>query len=98
MIWLVSRHHAALHWVLAQGLAVGRVVAHLDPTAVRAGDTVVGTLPVQSIADICSRGAHYLHLVLDLPEHMRGTELTLEQLDALGARLEQFRAERIHPS
>lgn len=98
MIWLVSRHAAALRWLQAQGQPVDRVVAHLEPTAVYAGDTVVGTLPIQAIADICSRGAHYLHLVLDLPEHMRGTELTLEQLDALGARLEQFRAERIHPS
>lgn len=65
-------------------------ITHLDPDTIQAGDTVLGTLPVNIAAEICDRGARYFHLSLDLPEELRGHELTVEQMDACGARLTPY--------
>lgn len=87
--WMVTRHPGALQWLQAQGLQ-GRCVPHLDPQQVGPGDRVIGTLPLHLVAAICERGAHYLHLSLDLTPELRGKELSAEQLGACGARLEAF--------
>jgi CRISPR-associated protein Csx16 len=92
--WFVSRHPGAREWAARRGIAVDRAVAHLDVAQVRAGDTVIGTLPVNLAAEVCACGARYLHLSLDLPEAMRGRELSAEELEGCGARLEPFVVER----
>lgn len=93
--WLVTRHPGALEWLSRRfDPASSHVVTHLDIDAIRAGDRVVGTLPVQAIAEVCAHGAVYLHLSFAMaPEH-RGRELSADDLDALGATLERFYAER----
>jgi CRISPR-associated protein Csx16 len=97
--WFVSRHPGALEWARRQGLAVDRWVPHLDPAEVAHGDTVAGTLPVQLAAEVCGRGARYLHLSLDLPPGERGRELDADTLARLGARLEPFEVTNgEHPS
>lgn len=88
--WFISRHPGAIEWVKAQALAVDRFVAHLDPAQVQAGDTVAGSLPVQLAAEICARGARYLHLSVDLPAEYRGRELSAQDLQRLHARLTPF--------
>lgn len=88
--WLVTRHAGALEWLQAQGFTEVRHVAHLDPALVAPGDRVIGTLPVHLAAAVCARGARYFNLSLDVPEHLRGRELTAAELDACGARLEAF--------
>ena len=88
--WFISRHPGALDWARRQGLAVDRWVPHLQPGDVSPGDTVAGTLPVQLAADVCARGARYLHLHVDLPPQDRGRELDAEELERLGARLEPY--------
>ncbi|MGH6627379.1 MAG: CRISPR-associated protein Csx16 [Burkholderiaceae bacterium] len=95
--WLVSRHPGAVEWARRQGVPIDRVVAHLSPADVRAGDTVIGTLPVNLAAAVCQSGAQYLHVSLELPAHLRGHELSADQLEALGARLEAFRIELLPP-
>jgi CRISPR-associated protein Csx16 len=90
-VWFVSRHAGAVEWARKQGLAVDRWVTHLDVGAVAAGDTVAGTLPVHLAAAVCARGARYLHLAVDLPAELRGSELAAEQLQALGCRLQGYR-------
>jgi CRISPR-associated protein Csx16 len=55
---------------------------------------VVGSLPVNLVADVCARGARYLHLSLDLPADARGIELTVETMRRYGARVEEYRVER----
>lgn len=88
--YFVSRHPGALLWMQHHGPAFDQHVAHLDTTQVRPGDCVIGTLPVNLAAQVCARQATYLHLSLDIPAQARGQELSAEQLQTLGATLQQF--------
>jgi len=93
--YFVSRHPGAVDWLHEQGLAVDRRVVHLDPAEVQAGDRVIGTLPVNLAAEVCVRGARYLHLSLDLPPAWRGRELSVDDMRACGARLEEYHVQRV---
>lgn len=88
--YLVTRHPGALHWMRAHGPAFDQHLTHLEPTSVQAGDTVIGTLPIQLAAQVCARGARYLHLTVDMPAQWRGQELSAEQLSAAQAHLQEF--------
>ncbi|WP_310460922.1 CRISPR-associated protein Csx16 [Sphaerotilus sp.] len=89
-LFFISRHPGAVEWARRQGLAVDHWLTHLDPAAVRPGDTVAGTLPIHLAAQVCARGGRYLHLSLDLSAHLRGRELSAEELVQAGARLEPY--------
>lgn len=90
----VTRHPGAVDWAARQGIAA-RMVAHLDTGTVGPGDTVMGTLPVHLVAEVCARGARYLHLSLDLPAEARGRDLSADEMVRFGARLTEYRAERV---
>jgi CRISPR-associated protein Csx16 len=94
-VWFVSRHPGAVEWAARQGLAVDRQVAHLEIGEVGEGDVVIGTLPVNLAAEVCARRARFLNLSLDLPPQARGRELTADELERYGARLEEYEARRI---
>lgn len=94
--WFVSRHPGAISWSQQQGLAIDRWVEHLDVAQVRAGDTVIGSLPVHLAADVCARGARYLHLVLAVPKDWRGRELSSEQMVNISAQLTAFYVAQLH--
>jgi CRISPR-associated protein Csx16 len=89
-VWFVSRHPGALEWAGRRGLTVDRFAAHLDPGHIQPGDTVIGSLPVNLAALVCHSGAKYLNLSVQLPAHLRGQELSADQLEALGAKLEEY--------
>lgn len=89
--FFLSRHPGAVEWARRQGLVVDHWVAHLDVLQVQPGDTVAGTLPVHLAAQVCARGALYLHLCVDVPPHRRGQEWSADELAQAGARLEGFR-------
>ncbi|MCX7627453.1 MAG: CRISPR-associated protein Csx16, partial [Methylophilaceae bacterium] len=89
-VWFVSRHVGAVEWAQRRGIRVDRWVPHLEVSDVAAGDTVIGTLPINLAAEVCTRGAVYLNLSLELPPEARGRELTADELDAYGARLERY--------
>ena len=89
--WFVSRHPGALEWIRRQGVAVDRMVPHLDPRDVGHGDTVIGTLPVNRAAELQARGARYVHLALELPPDWRGRELSADDMEAIGACLREYR-------
>ncbi len=93
--WLVSRHRGAIEWIKQQGVAIDRQVEHLDITQVKAGDSVIGTLPIQLAAQVCQLGARYLHLSVQLPFELRGKELDCATLKRLGASLEEFKVSRV---
>ncbi|RME81516.1 MAG: CRISPR-associated protein Csx16 [Zetaproteobacteria bacterium] len=91
--WFVTRHEGAVRWAQEKGIHVDRIVAHLDDAVleeIQPGDVVIGTLPLHLAAKVCEKGAKYLHLSLDLPPQARGRELTPEEMDRFGARLEAF--------
>ncbi len=88
--WFVSRHRGALAWAGQEGMHVDRQVEHLDTGDVQPGDIVIGSLPVQMAAEVCERGGRYFHLSLDLPQALRGRELSAEEMRACKARLEEF--------
>lgn len=82
-------------WAQRQALSIDRYVAHLATEQIKPGDTIIGSLPVNLAAAICARGARYLHLSMELPEHLRGQELSADQLESLGARLTAYRIEQV---
>ncbi|BCU08391.1 CRISPR-associated protein Csx16 [Allochromatium tepidum] len=96
--YFVSRHPGAHDWAAEEGFAVEAVIVHLDPALIQPGDRVIGSLPVNLAAEVCARGARYLHLSLDLPPELRGRELSTEQMRACGARIEEYRITRVEPT
>jgi len=88
--WFISRHPGAIEWAKLQHLAVDRFEPHLDITLINVGDTVIGSLPVNLAAQVCAAGATYLHLSVELPAELRGRELSADDLDRLGAKIEPF--------
>lgn len=93
-VWFVSRHPGALEWVRRNSTPFDRHVAHLDPNDVKAGDKVIGSLPVNLAAEVCTRGAEYWHLSLQLAPQDRGRELSASELLDYSATLEQFEIRR----
>lgn len=93
--WFVSRHPGAIEWARRHGVAFDRQAHHLDLGMVAAGDRVLGSLPVNMAAELCDRGAEYWHLSLRLLPEDRGRELTADDLDTGGARLERYRVEKL---
>lgn len=89
--YFITRHPGARAWVAEEGIPIDQVVEHLDPSVIRPGDWVVGTLPVNLAAEICERGGRYFHLALTLSRDSRGRELTPEQMRTHGARLQEYR-------
>lgn len=91
--YFVSRHERAHFWLKNQikrgriDLQIDHWLNHLDTGVIRSGDVVVGTLPFGDVIDIQARGGRYVALVLNLPEDMRGRELSATEMAAFGARL-----------
>jgi CRISPR-associated protein Csx16 len=50
--FFVSRHPGALEWAAQRGIPIDHQVEHLDVSAVRPGDSVIGTLPVNLAAGV----------------------------------------------
>lgn len=88
--FFITRHRGAVEWAQRHGLSIDRHIVHLDPAEVRPGDVVIGTLPVNLAAEVCARGARYLNLSLDLPPEARGRELSADDLERYGARIEEY--------
>lgn len=89
--YLITRHSGAKQWAEEEGIAVNEQLDHLELHRVRAGDVVIGSLPVNLAAEVCARGGRYFHLSLELPQEWRGRELAPEEMRRCGARLEEFR-------
>lgn len=87
---LITRHPGAIEWAARQGLQVDRQIAHLDPEEIQPGDVVIGTLPVNLAAQVCARGGRHFNLTLHLPPEARGRELSADELERYGARLEEY--------
>ena len=93
--FFISRHPGAVEWAARHDLQADVQLVHLEISRVGAGDTLLGTLPVNLAAEVCTRGARYINLTLNMPEAWRGRELSADDLDACSARLEEFIVERV---
>lgn len=78
-----------------KGIKIDRSVEHLDINEVQAGDVVLGTLPIDKVAEINARGARFLALCLDLNRSDRGRELTADDMDKCTSRLVEYTAKRL---
>lgn len=93
--YLITRHPGAKKWVARRGLKVDRLLDHLDPADIGPGDTVIGILPVNLAAEVCARGGRFFNLSLDLPPVARGRELSADEMERFGARIEEYTANKI---
>ncbi len=96
---LISRHPGAEDWMYDAGYPVmDRVIPHLtddDIAGLVPRDQVIGTLPVQMIADLTARGVEYRHIDMQVPAILRGQELSSLQMQACRAKLTRFCAVEI---
>lgn len=93
--YFISRHTGAIEWAKQQGIQIDEQQSHFNIEDTQPDDTIIGTLPISLIAEVCQRGGTYLHLSLDLPADMRGKELSAEDMQRYGARLEAYSAQKI---
>lgn len=88
--YFITRHPGAVEWAARQSIEVDKQIAHLDVEILQAGDWVLGTLPVNLAAIVCERGGRYFHLSLDIPQALRGADLSADQMTEFNSRLECF--------
>lgn len=93
-IHVISRHPAVSDWLADRNVFIDSVLPHLDLAQIRPGDVVIGDLPVHQAAEVCWLGARYVHVALDLAPRQRGAELSVQDMDAAGARLEEYWLEK----
>ena len=89
--YAVTRHAGAKLWLSAH-FKIDQYLDHLSLDVLRKGDVVVGMLPVHTVAQLGEMSVRYLHLAMETPEHLRGTELTADQMHEHNARLVEIRA------
>jgi CRISPR-associated protein Csx16 len=92
--YFITRHPGAREWAKQKGIKVDEHLTHLDIDMLKAGDTLIGSLPINLAAEVCQKGAFYIHLSLNIPEHLRGLELSATQLQQYGAELECFNLQK----
>lgn len=92
--YFISRHPGAVEWAESEGFHVDQRLAHFDVSIVNPGDRVLGTLPINLVAEVNERGGEYLHLTIELPADQRGKELTADNMRTFGARLEPYQARK----
>lgn len=83
---IVSRHSGAIEWLRQNGI-MGRVIAQASPDDIK-DMNVIGNLPLNLAAEAASVTA----IVFDaLPAEARGRDLSPEEMDRYGARLERYK-------
>lgn len=85
----VSRHKGAVQWAQLR-LPDAEFVSDVDPSLVGRGDEVYGVIPLDLAAKLCERGARVFGLVFERRQGDRGKELTAIELEARGARFQEF--------
>lgn len=94
--YFISRHVGAVEWATVNQIDFDVHLMHLlSLDELQSGDVVIGTLPINIIAQINALGVRYIHLSLEIPPQLRGVELTAAQLDECCASLEEFYVKKL---
>lgn len=94
--YFITRHAGAIQWAKLQQLKFDIHLEHLlNIDELNAGDVIIGTLPINLVAQLNERGVRYIHLSLEIPADLRGVELTAEQLQQCKASLEEFAVQKL---
>ena len=90
--YFVTRHLGALEWARQNNTPFDVHLIHLASLGeLQVGDVVIGTLPINLVCLLNEMAVRYIHLSLDIPAHLRGIELSAQQLDAeCHASLQEF--------
>ena len=95
-IYFVTRHVGALQWAKLNALHFDVHLEHLiDFDQLNQNDVIIGTLPINMVYMLNIKGIRYIHLSLEIPPHLRGIELTADQLTECKASLEAFSVKKI---
>jgi len=95
--YFISRHEGAINWIKAHGkIKIDLFISHLDNQEdFNSGDIVIGSLPIHLIFELQSRGVRYFNLSINIPEHKRGIELSVEDLLLLGVCLVEYAVKKV---
>ncbi len=89
--YFITRHLGALDWANKRGVHFDIHLTHLlTLEELSAGDMIIGTLPINLVAQANQRGIRYVHLSLEISPELRGVELSADQLDECNASLIEF--------
>lgn len=88
---IVTRHAAVVEFLAKNGIT-GDVISHVTDISEISGKDVFGILPIQMAASLNSITTIGF---TNLPQEMRGKELTLEQMEEFGAYLETFKVVKV---
>jgi len=88
---IVTRHKGAIEWLrekyswLVKG---AKIVSHIDPDKIPSETNVIGVLPITIVKKLLDKGCTATIIQLpDVPEELRGRELTPEEMEKYGAKL-----------
>jgi len=99
--YLVTRHEGTRRWVRAMAkhgrlpFTIDRMLEHLDPTHLKKGDVVVGTLPIHMAAELRTMGVAFWSLDLHVPPKDRGKELSGVHVYKYGAQFTRYDIRRV---
>ena len=79
----VIRHQGAREWMKKQPIHIDYWTDDLEIDLVKAGDIVIGILPMKLAAEVCKKGAHFVALQIDVPKNRRGSELSKDDLEEM---------------
>lgn len=89
--FIITKHSGAVQWVQNKGIEHDCYLEDANRIQeLKAGDVVVGTLPIHVVYELNQRDINYLHIALDIPPELDGQILDAAQLEACNPRLESY--------
>jgi len=87
MTIIISRHPGAIEWLKRHHpeLSGAKVLKHAVPDDLF-GNVVIGTLPV----NLAALAKEYWHLTMDIPVEARGKELTADDMEEFGCKINRY--------
>ena len=90
---IITRHPGAVEWLHKQGYNNAERYNHLEQSTIgslTSNDTVIGSLPIHLAAQVCATKAQFIFLQIEIPNAMRGNELSCAEMEQCSAQLAAF--------